>query len=211
MTRRRMRSARIVQEILGFFLTLLFYLPYVRRVRGKLPRGRRLYVANHVSLLDTLLLGGLFYTRRRVPILVLGDRPTWSKTWMHRMLAAKVGFLIDRGVPDKNLVHLLRDYGSKVEEANLIVFPEGTRGNGEALGEIQQGIVIIARAARVPVVPVFLENVASLSSKHGRFRPLRGLRSVTIHVGEEFTPNTRSRREFCSEIKARLEALDPRT
>ena len=60
----------VVQQVLGLFCYLFFVVPYTRRILGLAgsSRERRLYVCNHVSLLDTILLGGILWSRRRLPI-----------------------------------------------------------------------------------------------------------------------------------------------
>ena len=101
------------QALLGALCYLCFVLPYTRRVRGLagVSRERRLYVVNHVSLLDTILLGGIFWSRARLPILVLGDRDVWHQSRIHRLLSARVGYLIERGRTARGLLRQLRAYG----------------------------------------------------------------------------------------------------
>ena len=53
------REAVFVQFVLGLLLHLFLALPFLRRTHGlgRLSRGRQhLFVVNHISLLDTLLL-----------------------------------------------------------------------------------------------------------------------------------------------------------
>ena len=52
----------------------------------------------------------------------------------------------------------------------------------------QPGIYFIARAARLPIVPVFLENMQLVSTKNGRFHPIQGWRKVEVHFGEPIPP-----------------------
>jgi len=53
---------------------------------------------------------------------------------------------------------------------------------------LQPGIYFIAQEARVPIVPVFIENMQLVSTKTGRFHPLAGLRKVEVHFGEPIAP-----------------------
>jgi 1-acyl-sn-glycerol-3-phosphate acyltransferase len=200
---------RTVQAVLGVLATIFVYLPYVRRVHGRVPRERRLYVCNHVSLLDTVILGTCLFLRGHMPILVLGDRATWSRSLVRRLLSRRTGYLIDRGSPDRAMVQRLRDFGARIDRFELIVFPEGTRGDGKTVAPCQPGIAVIARKAGVPIVPVFLEGVERVSSKRGPRRLLGGLRSVEIRFGEEFTIGDAKRGEFAEEVRRRLLALSP--
>src|SRR5262245_37019454 len=56
------RSLISIQALLGIGAYLSLAFPYLRRVHGLArlaPSQRYLFVCNHVSLLDTILLGGL--------------------------------------------------------------------------------------------------------------------------------------------------------
>ena len=190
-----------------------FNLLYVREVRGVVPRGRCLFVCNHTSLLDTIVLGGLFWPRGRLPLLVLGDRGTWRRSSVRRFLASRVGFLIERGPFNRERIRELRAFGRSHASFHLLVFPEGTRGDGVTVQECQPGLHYVAKEARVPIVPVFIEGMARVSSKHGPLRLVRGLRAVTVHIGEELSPETYanlSRPAFTQWVRERIQAAGPR-
>ena len=196
-----------IQLILGLFAYLLVVLPYVRGVSGRFPKGRRIYVCNHVSLLDTLVLGGIFWSRGRAPILVLGDRATWRRNPWLRFLSSRVGFLIDRDGSPRAMLRGLQEYAGKVDRFQLVVFPEGTRGDGRDVGECQPGIYTIAKACGAAIVPIYLDGMAAVTSKRSRFRPLRGLRRITVRIGEEFELGDASRAEFLTAVRERLRQL----
>lgn len=213
--RRADLPTRLVQIFLGTVLLFLLNIPYIGAVTGfARPRrgGHRLYVSNHVSLLDTLLLGSALWTRNQRPMLVLGDAAVWSRDWLSRFLSARVGFLVERGRLSKRRVAELQAFGRSVEDFELIVFPEGTRGDGRRVKRIQPGIYHIAQAARAPIVPVFLEDMHKISTKTGRFHPLRGLRQLKIHFGEEIPPAAYQdlpREDFTDLIRDRIQSLRP--
>ena len=181
------------QWILGVFCYLFFVLPYLRELRGLESLSREqhyLFVANHVSLLDTILLGGIFWSRRFVPILVLGDAAVWRETWIRRFLSARLGFLIDRDRTTKGRLEELESFGRSREGFHLLVFPEGTRGNGVKVRRCQSGISYVARAAAAPMVPIFIENMQRVSSKRVPFSPIRGLRKIRVHFGDPTSAET---------------------
>src|SRR5579863_3294279 len=94
------RLWHFTQVTMGFLAYCLLVVPYVRRVHGlnKVNTGRNcIYVCNHVSLLDTILLGGLFWLSRQYPILVLGDKNVWRDSWIRQTLSRPIGFLLERG------------------------------------------------------------------------------------------------------------------
>lgn len=204
----------LAQLVLGLGCWLFFVFPYVRRVDGlrDLPRRRLLFVSNHVSLLDTLLLGGLFWRRGRLPILVLGDRKVWQRTAIHRFLSAQVGFLIDRRQPTKGRIRELRAFGRHAASFHLIVFPEGTRGDGRTVGACQPGVYHVASEAALPIVPIFIAHMEEVSSKRRRFRPLAGLRRIVVRFGEPLPVEAYrnlDRDAFLEEMRRRIQALAP--
>jgi 1-acyl-sn-glycerol-3-phosphate acyltransferase len=209
-------SAMVAQLILGAGCKVLFCLPYLRKIHGlrELPHKRYLYVCNHVSLLDTILLGGIFWWSRRLPIFVLGDRGVWKENWIRRALSAKLGYLLDRGRVSKDVMRQLRTFGKASERFSLIVFPEGTRGDGQTVLECRPGAHVIARAAGVPIVPIFIENMQLVSSKTEPYTPMRGLRKIHVHFGRSWEPEDYrglSTDDFCREVRARLQELAPST
>jgi len=204
----------LAQRVLGLICYGFFVLPYVRRILGLpgLAREHRIFVCNHVSLLDTILLGGIFWSRRRLPILVLGDAQVWQGTALRGMLSSKVGFLIERGKPDRDLIRRLRAFGASHEAFNLIVFPEGTRGDGVHVAECQPGIYSIAQAAQIPIVPVFISGMQRVSSKSVSFNPISGLRAITVEFGPEIPPDeykALDRAAFSTRIQSALQSLGP--
>ncbi|MDY7095415.1 MAG: lysophospholipid acyltransferase family protein, partial [Acidobacteriota bacterium] len=156
-------GTRIVQLVLGVLVLLFLNLPYIRRATGvhRRRRGetRRLYVCNHVSLLDTPLMASVLWTHGHRPVFVLGDAAVWNRNWFTRAVSARVGFLMQRGRMSRHRIEELQSFGRCAREFELVVFPEGTRGAGHRIGRCQPGIYYIAQAAQVPIVPVFLEDM----------------------------------------------------
>ena len=171
-----------------------------------------MFIANHVSLLDTILLGGLFWQRGCYPILVLGDKTVWHASWLKRVLSSRIGFLVERGKLNLSRIDELQTFGRSSLQFNLVVYPEGTRGNGVDIGPCQPGLYYIAQAARVPIVPVFIENMQLVSTKKGGFHPIGGLRKVEVYFGEPIAATTYlplPREEFVKFIRENIAALRP--
>ena len=135
---RRTRSLVLIQALLGIGAYSTLALPYLRRTHGleQLQPGQRyLFVANHVSLLDTILLGGVCWRHGLYPLLTLGDRNIWHASPIRRLLSNRIGFLLERGKLNPNRIRELQDFGRLGSEFHLIVFPEGTRGDGVNVAE----------------------------------------------------------------------------
>ena len=118
-----------------------------------------------------------------------------------------MGFLIDRGRPSKFRVESLHEFARHIDRFELVVFPEGTRGNGSQVGRCQPGVLHVAEEAGVPIVPIALCNMQRVSTKKGRFHLIGGLRQVVIRIGEEFTPDTTDRVAMLIDLRRRLNDL----
>jgi len=185
------RRLAFIQFLLGLGSHLFLAVPYLRRAHGmeRLRSDQRyIFVCNHVSLLDTILLGALCWRARCYPILVLGDKTVWHASWIKKALSSRIGFLLERGKLHPKRIEELQCFGRAGREFHLVVFPEGTRGDGVNVLPCQPGIHYIAQEARQPLVPVFIENMQLVSTKTGRFHLFGGLRKVEVHFGEPIAP-----------------------
>ncbi|MBA3666343.1 MAG: 1-acyl-sn-glycerol-3-phosphate acyltransferase [Sphingomonas sp.] len=125
------------------------------------PTDRQaIYFANHSSHLDTILIWATMppELRRRVRPVAAADY--WGKGRIQRHIALKVlnAVLIDRTTRSSNPLAPLE--AALHAGDSLILFPEGTRGNGELPGSFKPGLYHLARAfPEVDLVPVYLDNL----------------------------------------------------
>ena len=133
----------------------------VRR-RHLLPRhGPAILVANHNSHLDTVILLSLFPYR-----LACRLRPVAAADYFFRnRLVAWFVVEVLRIIPlDRTAragtANLLKDVSQALAAGEiLLLFPEGTRGEPEQLGEFRSGIAHIAKAhPEAPLIPVFVHG-----------------------------------------------------
>ncbi|WNO72105.1 lysophospholipid acyltransferase family protein [Streptomyces sp. AM8-1-1] len=135
--------------------------------RGHLPRGGCVVVANHSSHADTAALLAVLDSRHRPAIGAAADY-WFASPWRSRVcrrLAA--GFPVRRtggGMDD-----LLATAGALRAGRAVVLFPEGTRGDG-GVGSFHRGALVLAESAGVPVVPVGIAGTDRLLPKHGRLR-----------------------------------------
>jgi 1-acyl-sn-glycerol-3-phosphate acyltransferase len=149
---------------------------------------QRIYIANHSSHLDFIVLWSYLppWLRRRTrPV---AARDYWTRNTIRRYLAAKVfnAVLIDRTAPPgtppgqlgrqavEQMVEALRD------QQSLILFPEGTRGAGEDLAAFRSGLYHVCRARpELDVIPVYLDNLNRILPK-GHLLPVPMLSRITF-------------------------------
>jgi 1-acyl-sn-glycerol-3-phosphate acyltransferase len=138
--------------------------------------GPVVLVANHSAFVDGPLLFGQFH--RRVVFLVKQEMFAGAMGWaLH-----KLGQLaVRRGEPDRAPLlaaqRVLRSGGM------VAVFPEGTRGTGDALAA-HNGAAWLARSTGAVVVPVVCRGTHRARNSRRRFRP-----RVDVLVGQPFEVN----------------------
>ena len=117
---------------------------------GQLERGGAVIVANHVSYVDGIVLGSIF------PILFVSKREVrkWPIVGQWNMLCGTIFINRQR----KELVGtLIRELSRKLkQEANILLFPEGTSTNGEKLLRFQTVPLAAPLRSRSIIVPVTL-------------------------------------------------------
>lgn len=136
------------QRLSRLFLRLLTrVLPFRVRVEGQLPAGPMLWVANHLSWVDIVLLGGL------QPLSFLSK--TEVRRWpLAGWLASEAGTLfIRRGAGDAGLISTR--LAERLEQGlPMLVFPEGTSLDGTRLGTFHGRLLGSAALAGVDIQPV---------------------------------------------------------
>ena len=146
-------------------------------VRGRLPRGGCVVVANHSSHADAPALLAALGPQAGTRVAAAADY------WFGRGGRAAVcravvgGFAVRRGGGGSadlaGAVELLR------AGRTVVVFPEGTRSRDGSMGEFHRGAFRLAAAAGVPVVPVGIAGTRTLLPVAGS--PKRS--AVAVRIG----------------------------
>ena len=115
---------------------------------GQLERGGYVIIANHVSYVDGIVLGSIF------PILFVSKREVknWPIVGQWNVLCGTIFINRQR----KGLVGaLIRELTRKLkQEANILLFPEGTSTNGEKMLPFQTVPLAAPLRSRSIIVPV---------------------------------------------------------
>ena len=192
------------------------------RVRwvGVRPETRqRIYYANHTSHLDFVVLWAALPREIRALVRPVAARDYWTRSWLRRYLAAKVfnAVLVERELGAHVDDHAARS-GEAIAAAraarnamlgalqgpySLILFPEGTRGDGTQIGKFRCGLYhLCRRRPEVELVPVYMENLNRILPK-GEILPVPVMSSITfgppLHIEED-----EPKEEFLRRVRAGL-------
>ena len=156
--------------------TWCFFVGYRLRIwhRERIPAsGPVVVVANHSAMADGPLLYGVL--GRRTAFLIKQEMFRGPLGW----ILPRIGQLpVRRGEADRapllTAVRLLRHGGV------VVVFPEGTRGEGD-VADAQQGAAWLARTGGATILPVAVRGTRRPAGSNRRFRP-----RVDVLVGEPF-------------------------
>jgi 1-acyl-sn-glycerol-3-phosphate acyltransferase len=162
----------------------------VRRIGFTPDERQRIYFVNHTSHLDFVIVWSALPKRLRLLTRPVAARDYWE-TGVRRYLALNVfnAVLVDRvrsEATTPNPLDILLD--GLGERHSLIIFPEGTRGDGTQLGVFKSGLYRLGKARPdVELVPVYIDNLNRVLPK-GEFAPVPMLASVSfgspMHVGD---------------------------
>jgi 1-acyl-sn-glycerol-3-phosphate acyltransferase len=189
----------------------------VRLLVGAQPRlrgcvyapGQCIYVANHSSHLDALLLLSTLpaVLRRRTRPVAAADY--WTAGPVRRYLIHSVfrGVLVER---EGGQLKPLEPMACALRQGHsLIFFPEGTRGPGGILQPLKPGIFHLARCfSEVDIVPAWIDNSYRVLPK-GFAVPVPLLCSIAFGAPLRWKEG-QQQEEFLAEIREELETLQPK-
>jgi 1-acyl-sn-glycerol-3-phosphate acyltransferase len=150
---------------------------------GCAPATRqRVYFANHTSNLDALVVWASLPPFVRDLTRPVAARDYWMKSRVRRYLAREVfnAVLIERKRPTARDNPLRDMLNALSDRHSLIIFPEGGRQAGGAVGEFKGGLFHLAKdRPDVEFVPVLIENLNRILPK-GEFLPVPLLGGVSF-------------------------------
>ena len=131
------------------------------------------FVVNHVSLFDVLVVASVVRRAKFVAKAELSNIPLFSRA----MRSAGMVF-IERDNRKAAFDSYRSVAGRMGEGSSVVVYAEGTRGHSYALRPFKKGPFVLAVSASAPIVPMLVHGAAEVMPK-GAFR-IRGGR-VDIH------------------------------
>ena len=176
------RYHALSQERQNYCVSVLEYLKVVPVLYGELPGANRvLYIANHRSLLDIICLEELFAAHRKAGMWIakqtLLDSKIYGKFFEYSGCIA-VDLKAGKGMLAffKKIKHIFQ----VAPDLNLFMFPEGERFGGEGIGPFQAGAEKIAKANKMQIIPVYIDDTLE---KVYQASPFKTPYEVHIHFG----------------------------
>lgn len=186
----------------------LLWMGYALRNRKNLPkRGPAIVIANHNSHLDALMLLSLFPLGLVPSIRIAAAADYFFTNRVKRYLSEHVAGLVPvarKGGRDPlaPLANVLK------AEGILFLFPEGTRGSPDVMGDIKPGLWHLARRfPEAPIYPVYLHGLGRSLPK-GSWIPVPLF--ADICVGEPFFASE-YKKAFPAQVKEIFDALREQT
>lgn len=159
----------------------------VRGDLSKLPKGGYMLASNHLGRLDSLVVYCVINNNDLIHPLT--DK--YKKHWYGR-LAGKVFNVtwLTRGEADLSAI---KEFISRLKGGGVMVIaPEGTRSKTASLLKAEPGVIYIANAANVGIIPVALTGTedADVIARLKKFKRLK----ITITAGNEiyYPPNIKA-------------------
>ena len=168
-------------KIIAYIPFWLLYPTFIKK-KTKLPKGKCIFVCNHLSNLDALILLNSFCRTQYV----VAKKELYKRPLLRAFLKGMKTIPIDRQNIDiasiKQCLAVLKN------NKTLTLFPEGTRNKTiEPLLEIKDGAGIFAIKSGAPIVPIWIKKKPRL------------FRFNTFYVGEPFYL-TKEDSQNCGEI-----------
>jgi len=205
----RASAMKVYQVVVTFIRKILN--PYFRvEVHGPVDNlkvdGPLILAPVHRSNLDSLLVAGASTRRCRA----LAKHTMFKNKPFAWLIASLGAFPVERGTADREALRAARMLLDSGEA--MFVFPEGTRQEGQQVGEIYDGVAYLAAKTGAQVVPVGIAGTGEAMGKGTKF-PKRV--KVVMEVGEIMQPPAASgkrvtvgdRKRFSEELGSVLQDL----
>jgi len=157
--------------------------------------GPAVFVANHMSTLETLALPGLIRPIRPVTFVV--KRKLVNGFFWGPIMRSRNPIVVDQKDIRADLETVLREGAERLSRGiSVIIFPEGTRAETFDRSHFNSLAIKLASRAGVPVIPVAVKTDYWSNSPLLRgFGPIHRDRPVHIEFGEPMTIEGRGKAE----------------
>ena len=152
-------------------------------VIGKVPtKNKILYAINHRSLLDILVMENIFSNHDKSGTWIA--KQDLFDNWLYGKFFRASGCMsvdLNNGKGMLKFFKMMKKTLSKVDDLNIYMFPEGERNKKECVLEFQNGAEKIAKANKLDIVPVFIDDTLETVFQNA---PFKEKKVVKVYIGE---------------------------
>ncbi|MEA3330999.1 MAG: lysophospholipid acyltransferase family protein [Campylobacterota bacterium] len=149
---------------------------------GKIPsEDKIMYAINHRSLLDIIVMENIFSKHNKSGAWIAKQELFDTPYGAFFKYSGCISVDLESGKGLLSFFKKIKRTLTKVNNLNIYIFPEGERHKGNGLLKFQSGAAKIARANRLEIVPVFINDTLETVFKHA---PYKKKQIVEVHVGK---------------------------
>lgn len=167
--------------------------------------GPAVFVANHVSALDAVVMAEALPPRyRHRSVVVAAADSIFKRKWEARLAQVTVdAYPMPRGGGARQHLDYLKSLLHK--NWSVIIFPEGRLTATGAIGNFRKGAAVLAMDVGAPIVPAFLDGMFDVLP---RFRRMPRPGRVTVTFGAPMDAEQGDDYDsFIAKVEARVRAL----
>ena len=173
---------QLSQDRQNYSNAVLSFLNIEVEVIGEVPQQNKiLYAINHRSLLDILVMENIFSKSGKNGTWIakqdLFDNSLYGKFFEY---SGCISVDLNNGKGMLKFFRALKKTLLKVNDFNIYIFPEGERNKEKCVLEFQSGAEKIAKANKLDIVPIFIDDTLEVVFKDA---PLREKKIVRVHIG----------------------------
>ncbi len=163
------------------FFCVLFFQPVTFNLSFLPSKGGFMVVSNHQSFLDPMLNATPIHRQ-----CCFAARDTLFKIFFFgRFVHSFNAIPIKRGQADLTAMRIFLD--KLKDNFGLVLYPEGTRTPDGKIAEIKPGFCLLARRAKVPIIPSVIDGAFECWPRHNYFfRPYK----IYVTYGQPISPQT---------------------
>ncbi len=166
--------------------SVLDFLNIEVEVVGEIPsRDKILYAINHRSLLDILVMEHIFANSDKNGAWIakqdLFDNLLYGKFFQY---SGCMSVDLNNGKGLLKFFKSMKKTLARVDDMNIYIFPEGERNKDKCMLEFQSGAEKIAKANKLDIIPVFINDTLETVFKEA---PFEERKKVVVHIGEIIT------------------------
>ncbi|SDC06324.1 1-acyl-sn-glycerol-3-phosphate acyltransferase [Pelagirhabdus alkalitolerans] len=162
-----------------------------------------LFVANHQSLFDILLLLG--YLDKPIGFIAKAEikKLPIISSWMKQMKCV----FIDRSNRRAALKVIDDSIESLRSGQSIVLFPEGTRNDGQSLKPFKPGSLRVGMRSEVPIIPIAINGTHNMYERNGnKIKPTQLTLSIGKPIYKEEYANLKSQ-QLASELQERINMM----